>query len=132
MGHAAWLWLVMIGAAHASDSALTEPLLDARAAALSLAGEPALSLALDPALAPVVLALPCLGCRAGLRAATEHYARPAEAEPAPSAPAQAVKPAVARRPLALGDTWKLGARRAFSIHLTPSPEECAPLVRLTF
>jgi hypothetical protein len=80
-------------------------------------------------LATFALTPPCLGCRAGLRSATQDYA------PEPPAPVPAARPAPpVKKPTqyAIGDAWKFRGGRVLSIRLTPTPEECAPLVRLSF
>ncbi|MET0285232.1 MAG: hypothetical protein ABW352_12210 [Polyangiales bacterium] len=77
----------------------------------------------------VALTPPCLGCKASLRAATQHYAP----DPSPPVPAAQPEPRPVKKPqLALGDSWKLGGGRTLSVRLTPTPEECAPLVKLSF
>lgn len=135
MKHALWLGLFLVwssvGLVHAQQ--LRPAQLQARAAALALAHPEAQPLELSVPLAtgPAELALtpPCLGCRAGLRSATHDYAP----DPSPPVPAaQAVPPRTNKRQYALGDSWKLGGGRTLSVRLTPTPEECAPLVRLSF
>ena len=46
--------------------------------------------------------------------------------------AQASALAASRRGVALGDSWQLGHGRELSIRLTPTQQECAPLMRLKF
>ncbi|HEY6880786.1 MAG TPA: hypothetical protein VI299_22335 [Polyangiales bacterium] len=113
MRHARWLWLCvsLVWGARAQAEA---PLLKL---------DPANAIASDFRLAP-----PCLGCKHGLRVATRGYAAP-PAEPAPPA-AAAVYP-LKKPQYALGESWSFGGR-TLSIRLTPTPEECAPLVRLSF
>jgi hypothetical protein len=97
--------------------------------------------------APLQLAPPCMACHVGtfvsatgappLVKVPPPKAR-ASAAPAKAAPSRAP---VARRPapvpvnkrvIAIGDSWRLAHGREFSIRLTPTQEECAPLVRLKF
>jgi hypothetical protein len=128
MRHVLWLGLLWASSAHAQ--VLVPAHLDARAAARSLAreAEPTLQLALPTELA-LALTPPCLGCRAGLRTATGSYAP----DPSPPVPAaQAAPRRVNPAQYAIGDSWKLGGQRTLSVRLTPTPEECAPLVRLSF
>jgi hypothetical protein len=132
MRHVLWL-LAWVSSAQAQP--LAPVLLNARPASSSSANESAPKLTIayevvaDTVFATVDLAPPCFGCKASLRAATGHYATP------PVEPVPAAKPstrASQRVRYALGDSWNLGAGRILSIRLTPTPEECAPLVRLSF
>lgn len=122
MRHVLWLGLGLLwaSAAHAQLHLPTP-----RAAPVSLVPP----LELTAVASSFALTAPCLGCRPGLRSATQRYA------PDPSPPVPAAQPAPRPQPkpqYALGDSWKLGGRRLLSVRLTPSPEECAPLVRLSF
>ncbi len=138
MGHALWLGLSLMWAAVSPSVGQAQPLapayLDARAAALSLAQQPPPKLEVAQhwlvAATQVALTPPCLGCKTGLRTATQDYA---PEQPSPPVPAAQPAPRPVKKPqYALGDSWNLGGKRVLSVRLTPSPEECAPLVRLSF
>jgi hypothetical protein len=131
MRHALWLGLSMMWASAAHAQQLAPVQLQVRGvvqpAPLTLRAP--MELAADAALTPVALTPPCLGCRMGLRSATQDYAP----DPAPPVPAAQPAPRPVKKPqLALGDSWKLGGGRTLSVRLTPTPEECAPLVKLSF
>jgi hypothetical protein len=97
--------------------------------------------------APLQLSAPCLACRVGTFVSATGAATspkvpatkgPIGAAPTPSAtsrsPVARSSPAraPAKRVIAIGDSWRLAHGREFSIRLTPTQEECAPLVRLKF
>jgi hypothetical protein len=138
--------------AHASD-AQAWPVASGHAPRL-VGGSLALEASLLPDLSAADLSLrpPCLACgarpqvassaRAQVRIAVRLGQRASPTEPivAPSARAQGRAPtrvtappsSAARRPIAIGESWRWSRGREFSIHLTPTPRECAPLVRLKF
>jgi hypothetical protein len=128
---------------------LLSPLL-AQASGLRLHPEPIALQAGWPGALPFApqLRAPCLACQrsktVSVSAGVPHLLL---AEPAPAArfffsqvSGAAVRPRVtaqrpatrSRRVIAIGDSWRLAHGREFSIRLTPTQEECAPLVRLTF
>jgi hypothetical protein len=84
--------------------------------------------------AKLELTVPCLACHLGsfakgpaelaarLPSGTAGVARRAKVKALPAP----------RRVVAVGDSWQLGHGRELSIRLTPTQEECAPLMRLKF
>jgi hypothetical protein len=91
----------------------------------------------EPAAVGLSLSAPCLACRLG----TYAYApvEPAVGPPVDATRAVPPRPRVIRAPssgsrrvIAIGESWRLGHGREFSIRLTPTQEECAPLMRLKF
>lgn len=122
---------------------LSAPTLRAQATSVRLITE---SVALEPAwqlawpISELSLTAPCLACRLPM-----FSSEPAALSALPSArivgassPRVVARSTTTRsaspraRPLALGDSWRLGGGRELSIHLTPTQEECAPLMRLRF
>ncbi|HEX5661051.1 MAG TPA: hypothetical protein VFX59_27855 [Polyangiales bacterium] len=119
MRHVLWLGLALLWASAASAQ---QPV---KLSVHALTHAWALQAPADPT---VALTPPCLGCRASLREATAGYAP----EPPPQPAAQPTPRAIKPPQYAIGDSWKLGGKRVLSVRLTPTPEECAPLVRLSF
>jgi len=129
-----WLLLLSPELAFGSDVRLiTERLsLDSSLARTASARLPELRLESLPH-ASLRLTAPCFACRlAGLLPASEltkqlpagraQVARRAKTTPLPARP----------RVIAIGDSWQLGHGRELSVRLTPTQEECAPLMRLKF